>query len=700
MMGLLSSVKRRMSRETSNLQPSNERFTSATGNPMDHASSAPAAVLRQHQGGSVSARCQYDADENLNALPLEPCASDLSNAKSNRLLISGLVRPAGVSSEVSPRSASALMADHLAAHGVPTLTPVAGGDTPLSFEPTAHKQQSLDKRSGSASSRQMNVFPPDFTSAKPSNAKVGATTRCSQPSSSVTDAAPGSKSSKTAKSSENKSISGSQPSKSSNGSHRSSSRSPTSQDSLWLKPKESPPLGLLVARQGPSIFAKLPSLKETPNGELLDVFKKKLRACGDVVFDWRPAAADTFPEEREAKRATLQELMEIISSSRAGFIDQIVEDLIQMVSANIFRPLPPSVASLSTLVLNDPEELEPVLELSWPHLTVVYEILLRFVMSNEVNPKTAKKYIDHSFVLRLLDLFASEDPRERDYLKTIMHRVYGKIMALRAFIRKAIQHVFSRYIYENDSQHGVSELLEILGSIINGFAQPLKEEHKSFLQKSMIPLHKSRHLISYHQQLTYCMTQYIDKDGKLVEPIVNGLLRYWPVTNTPKEVLFLNEVEEILEITPLPEFQKIMEPLFKQMALCIQSQHFQVSERVLFLWNNARIVRLINQNKNVLFPIVISALYKNTKEHWNTTVHGLTFNVCKLLAEADPHLFDQCNDENVAKEKRRDKERESRRAVWHALEKNYALKKTASEGGNNQEDITRNSPLKFCDDGP
>ena len=35
------------------------------------------------------------------------------------------------------------------------------------------------------------------------------------------------------------------------------------------------------------------------------------------------------------------------------------------------------------------------------------------------------------FVLKLLDLFDSEDPRERDYLKTILHRIYGKIMALR-----------------------------------------------------------------------------------------------------------------------------------------------------------------------------------------------------------------------------------------------------------------------------
>jgi serine/threonine-protein phosphatase 2A regulatory subunit B' len=34
----------------------------------------------------------------------------------------------------------------------------------------------------------------------------------------------------------------------------------------------------------------------------------------------------------------------------------------------------------------------------------------------------AKKYIDQKFVLQLLELFDSEDPRERDFLKTTLHR--------------------------------------------------------------------------------------------------------------------------------------------------------------------------------------------------------------------------------------------------------------------------------------
>ena len=47
-----------------------------------------------------------------------------------------------------------------------------------------------------------------------------------------------------------------------------------------------------------------------------------------------------------------------------------------------------------------------------------------------------------------------------------------------------------RFVYETEHFNGVGELLEILGSIINGFALPLKAEHKQFLVRVLIPLHK------------------------------------------------------------------------------------------------------------------------------------------------------------------------------------------------------------------
>lgn len=43
--------------------------------------------------------------------------------------------------------------------------------------------------------------------------------------------------------------------------------------------------------------------------------------------------------------------------------------------------------------------------------------------------------------------------------------------------------------------------------------------------------------------------QFVEKDPKLAEPVLKALLKYWPVTNSQKEVLFLGELEEILEMT-------------------------------------------------------------------------------------------------------------------------------------------------------
>ena len=48
--------------------------------------------------------------------------------------------------------------------------------------------------------------------------------------------------------------------------------------------------------------------------------------------------------------------------------------------------------------------------------------------------------------LQLLELFDSEDPRERDLLKTTLHRIYGKFLGLRVHIRKQISNIFYRCV--------------------------------------------------------------------------------------------------------------------------------------------------------------------------------------------------------------------------------------------------------------
>ncbi|KAL4696638.1 hypothetical protein H8959_002336 [Pygathrix nigripes] len=171
-----------------------------------------------------------------------------------------------------------------------------------------------------------------------------------------------------------------------------------------------------------------------PASELHELLSRKLAQCG-VMFDFLDCVADL--KGKEVKRAGPQ---------RAGGVCGEYPGCPHRARlprhhphVNIFRTLPPSENPEF-----DPEEDEPNLEPSWPHLQLVYEFFLRFLESPDFQPSVAKRYVDQKFVLMLLELFDSEDPREREYLKTILHRVYGKFLGLRAYIRKQCNHIFLR----------------------------------------------------------------------------------------------------------------------------------------------------------------------------------------------------------------------------------------------------------------
>uniref|UniRef100_A0A3Q3WXT1 Serine/threonine protein phosphatase 2A regulatory subunit n=1 Tax=Mola mola TaxID=94237 RepID=A0A3Q3WXT1_MOLML len=372
----------------------------------------------------------------------------------------------------------------------------------------------------------------------------------------------------------------------------------------------------------PIELTPLPLLKDVPAPEQPELFLKKLQQCC-TVFDFMDTLSDL--KMKEYKRSTLNELVDYVTVSRGYLTEQAYPEVVKMVSHNIFRTLPPSDSNEF-----DPEEDEPTLEASWPHLQLVYEFFIRFLESQEFQPSIAKKYIDQKFVLQLLELFDSEDPRERDYLKTVLHRIYGKFLGLRAFIRKQINNIFLR--------------------IINGFALPLKLEHKQFLVKVLIPLHTVRSLSLFHAQ------------------VIKGLLKFWPKTCSQKEVMFLGELEEILDVIEPTQFVKIQEPLFKQISRCVSSPHFQVAERALYYWNNEYIMSLIEENSSVILPIMFASLYRISKEHWNPAIVALVYNVLKAFMEMNSTLFDELTATYKSDRQREKKKEKEREELWKKLE--------------------------------
>jgi len=55
-----------------------------------------------------------------------------------------------------------------------------------------------------------------------------------------------------------------------------------------------------------------------------------------------------------------------------------------------------------------------------------------------------------------------------------------------------------KVVYEYETHNGLTELLEILSSVVSGFTTPLKQEHSEFFIKVMIPLHKVKQLSTFN----------------------------------------------------------------------------------------------------------------------------------------------------------------------------------------------------------
>ncbi|KAE8701861.1 G2/mitotic-specific cyclin-1-like [Hibiscus syriacus] len=405
----------------------------------------------------------------------------------------------------------------------------------------------------------------------------------------------------------------------------------------------------------------------SPSGGGIDSKHKEfLSAISDCSLVFTFTDPQESPSQQDLKRLRLIQLVSLLKSLRKPLHEHLVSRLVSMVSVNLFRPLPPPSNSTSIIsALPDDDELSTFTPL-WPHLQLVYDILLRLVVN--LDPKKLKDYIDHRFIRNLLFLFQSEDPREREGLKNVFHRIYSRFTSYRSFMRKAMSDLFLHYIFETERHYGIGELLEIWGSIINGFGVPLKEEHKLFLMRVLLPLHKAKGLQVCHRQVAYCVTQFVQKEPALGGIVVRRILRYWPITNCHKEVLLIGELEELVENIDPDQYRTLAVPLCSRITRCLNSCNSQVAERAMYVWNNEQFVKMASAAKEEVFPVVVQGMESNLKVHWSKSVKQLTENVKSMLEEMDPTLYEKCLREIDGRESEARREQIKRQQRWTEIE--------------------------------
>eukprot|EP01083_Nonionella_stella_P112104 329367_1 len=325
-----------------------------------------------------------------------------------------------------------------------------------------------------------------------------------------------------------------------------------------IVPRNTSDIDIDKLRSGILAAESMKSLTDcTDDFERQMLMKDKLKLCA-LVCDFNNTEDARERKCIENKKDLLLEVLHCMSQNTWNNVE-LLQQCIETIGFNLFR----SLSSPDMIETDSNDEEMDYSDPSWDHVQFCYELTFHVVTNTHIPKKIMKNHLHGAFLENLIHLFSSVDCREPQYVKIIVHAIYGRFMVLRRAIRKHLSNYCYQYVYLSTSQswqgvvppcgyvtswQGLPEILEIFCSIFQGLNVPIKPDYHTIFRNVIIPLHKSFHLDEFHEQLLQCCTQFVTKDPYSAPVVLGAILKFWPRQNPLKEQLFITEISHILNV--------------------------------------------------------------------------------------------------------------------------------------------------------
>jgi len=121
------------------------------------------------------------------------------------------------------------------------------------------------------------------------------------------------------------------------------------------------------------------------NKNVKEHFIKKLQLCSKT-YDWKDESKDV--KAKSERLNAIQEIQQLLTDQKnvVSIILPYIDEVMQMIEKNIFRPLPSvkkSNLNFAETGIDQEEEMDP----AWPHLQGIYEFFLQLVINESVEVK-------------------------------------------------------------------------------------------------------------------------------------------------------------------------------------------------------------------------------------------------------------------------------------------------------------------------
>lgn len=398
-------------------------------------------------------------------------------------------------------------------------------------------------------------------------------------------------------------------------------------------------------------FPSLPSLLSASEDSIDDLFSKKVKLCFRQC-DFTKESSEIFIATKET---ILKELSTAISDPTIKISDSKANyDLIfSLIALHIFRspkPIPKEWYS----VIDDLFLIDEYHPKNFRHIELIYDIAINFFRRPNLNIEILIELSGDLFKLCVF-LCRTIDDREQLKLSELITEIYSKIKPLRHFFLQVIKTAIIRIIYDNEPFTALKPLLISLASIVAGFTKDSikikkkgkKKDIKSTSKKikfsiffdCLLPIHHLSFLSYYSNELLMVLAQYFEKDGSLVLPLFKEITSHWPISNTNKQLIFIDEISWFASYVENSFITDIIHTIVPLLMNELKSCNSIVTVKILAMWEINDFVWLTVVKPDISYPLLIPSLYEVASSYWKVECRMFAAAVLNVLSINNKTVF-------------------------------------------------------------
>ena len=369
-------------------------------------------------------------------------------------------------------------------------------------------------------------------------------------------------------------------------------------------------------------FQDLPPLPDPRSKRFHDQFINKCEYCCQMCNFDNPEADILAKTFKEQALSDIHEKMKMLDGR--GLEEEEMKSVLHLIHVHLFREF--SLVHKGQLLQNDWTNIP---ELSWPHLSIIYQILFVALRVCGQSPLFGANIID-----MILKAMNSPCEVEQDQIFSFMKAYLEELPKYNEPLMWRFKSMLDRSRESSDLPFFMKTMLKIMHTILENSEKHLKIFDVIF-SNYLLQLLSSQYLPKFHTPLSRIFEYFAEHKRSNSSKIVRYLLTHYPVVQNEKQVVYLRMMNTFLPKVIPKDMELFVSRAFTIYASALRSHNSNLAEQAMQIWGSARADRMVSLYSKLIIPIVLPALVYASKTHWSQQIRETAIECIDMMIKSD-----------------------------------------------------------------